>query len=94
MVKLRTFLLASTLLTGAGIARAEPVRLDPAGLDAVRAAGLRQLAGSTESQASAFAAGPVAVATTRANHSAQSDGRTARLVATTSSRAAVALFPR
>lgn len=93
-MKLRAFLLASTLLSGAGLARAEPVRLDEATLDALAAGRLRNLVGTTESQSSAFAAGPVAVATTRASHSAQSDGRTARLVATTSSRAAVALFPR
>ncbi len=91
---LRAFLLASTLLTAAGLARAEPVRLDEATLDAVGAGALRRLAVSTRSEANAFAAGPVAIATTRADHGAQSDGRTARWHATTSSRAAVALVPR
>jgi hypothetical protein len=93
-MRLRAFLLASTLLTGAGLARAEPVRLDPAALDALAAGGLRVLVGSTTTQGSAFAAGPVARAQTDASNSSESDGRTARLSARTRSRAAVALWPR
>lgn len=93
-MRLRTVLLVSTFLTGAGLARAEPVRLDEMALDAVAAGRLRNLVGTTESQSTAFAAGPVAIATTSAQHSAWSDGRTARLLTTSSSRAAVALVPR
>lgn len=40
-MKLRAFLLASTLLTTAGLARAEPVHLDEATLEVVRAGALR-----------------------------------------------------
>lgn len=93
-MRLRAFLLASTLLTGAGLARAEPARLDPATLDAIAAGGLRVLVGSTATQGNAFAAGPVARAETQADNSSASDGRTARLSARTRSRAAVAIWPR
>ncbi|MDW8371826.1 MAG: hypothetical protein RMK81_16230, partial [Geminicoccaceae bacterium] len=41
-MRLRTLLLATTLLTAAGSARAEPVRLDGAMLDAIAAGGLRE----------------------------------------------------
>lgn len=93
-MRLRTFLLATTLLSGAGIARAEPVRLDEAALDAIGAGRLRVLVGSTATQGSAYAAGPVARAQTSAVNSSTSDGRTALLSARSRSRAAVALFPR
>lgn len=93
-MRLRAFLLASTLLTGAGLARAEPVRLDPALLDAIAAGRLRVLVGSTATQGNAFAAGPLARAETWADNSSASNGRTARLSSRTRSRAAVALRPR
>lgn len=93
-MRLRTFLLATTLLSGVGLARAEPVRLDDPALDAVGAGRLRVLVGSTATQGSAFAAGPVARASTDAVNSSVSDGQTARLSARSRSRAAVALVPR
>lgn len=93
-MRFRALLLTTTFLTVAGVARAEPVRLDSANLDAIAAGGLRVLVGSATTQSSAYAAGPVARAQTDAETSSQSDGRTARLSARTRSRAAVALWPR
>lgn len=56
-MRLRTLLLATTLLTAAGSARAEPVRLDGATLDAIAAGALRGTFFSVGAAASASADG-------------------------------------
>lgn len=56
-MRVRTLLLATTLLTAAGVARAQPILLDSTALDAIAAGALRETFFSVGAAASAAADG-------------------------------------